>query len=471
MRAMHRRLAAGGLPPGWLCPVPSSVGAFMVRYFRPGRIIRSSHLTWLVDESWPVAAAIGTDGSMTVVAWPWPQDRVDPELDHVVVADGVGIVVRDGEQVVWVRRDGCTVAQIDSNLALAAADPALAWFVDRSYVDPGDPPAPPPPLPLGRIVAVRSDGSRTEVPAAAPVNTIAIRNDDVWVTIAKPPIAHSTGHGSWGYEYPTSVLRVQRSMLLTDGLVAGIPMTLTDPEFAHHRPYAWTWLQSDPETVLRYGLRAGGLVWWAGAPTAGDRVNRRVLAIGHDPATGQPVIRVDLSLGLVSDAQTVGDELWLSVRRRHSLPTSSDQGVDVLAVSAGGIVRTVYRADSADIFRFAPPLHRPPQEQIDHDVDKVRRMFDHLNIFWKDDNGAPSAISAALTNPSVTVEDDWPHTRIVVTFEHRLRPGLLLRRTLPVFNDEGAAVDHKYADIHLMEDLDTNHIAPDEQAVDGILDT
>ncbi|TWP34134.1 hypothetical protein [Leekyejoonella antrihumi] len=442
----------------------------MLRYFRPDRIVRSADLTWLVDESWPVAAAIDADGSMTLVAWPWPQTRVDPERDHVSVADGVGIVVRDGEQVVWVRRDECTIGRIEATLWLTAADPTTAWFVDRSYVDPGHPPAAPPPLPLGRIVAAHRDGSRIEIPAVAPVNALATRHGQVWVMIAKPPVAHPGGQGSWDFEYPTSVLRAERSTLLTDGLTAAVPGPAIDFE-AEDLPHAWTWLEDDPETVLRYGVRANGLVWWAGAPAAGDYINRRALAIGHDPVTGRPVVPVDLGLGLVSEVRTIGDELWLTVQRRRPLPASADHGVDVLAVSADNIVRTVQSADSIDISHFAPPLNQPPHEEIREQIDRVRRMFDHLDGYWSSEDGATSPLSAGLTDPSVTVEGDWPQTRVIVTFRHRRRPGLLLRRTLPVFDDEGLPVDHEYAGIYLMEDLDTDQVAPAADAIDGVLDT
>lgn len=85
------------------------------------------------------------------MAWPWQHTQIGSELDHAAVADGVGIVARDGEQVAWVRHDGNQLAQIDGELTLAAADPETAWFVDRSFVDPGRPPGRAPPLSPGRI--------------------------------------------------------------------------------------------------------------------------------------------------------------------------------------------------------------------------------------------------------------------------------------------------------------------------------
>lgn len=39
------------------------------------------------------------------------------------------------------------------------------------------------------------------------------------------------------------------------------------------------------------------------------------------------------------------------------------------------------------------------------------------------------------------------------------------------FRRAGAPRAHDYADIHLMEELDTDYLAPVEEAVDGVLDT
>lgn len=82
-----------------------------------------------------------------------------------------------------------------------------------------------------------------------------------------------------------------------------------------------------------------------------------------------------------------------------------------------------------------------------------------------------SPLRGGLTSAPVRVEGDWPNTVVVITMRHPRRPGLVQRRTLPLFDDAGSPIDHEYPDIHLMEDLDTNYLAPGEEAVDGVLDT
>lgn len=143
----------------------------------------------------------------------------------------------------------------------------------------------------------------------------------------------------------------------------------------------------------------------------------------------------------------------------------------MLAVSASGQVRQVHIPDSVDISRLAPPIHPLSQEQIRRHIDDVRHLFDHLDTFWTSEHGTVQPLSRGLTDPSVSIEGTWPDTRVVVTLRHQRRPGLPLRRTLPLFDESGSPIDHEYADVNLMEDLDTNYLAPADEAVNGVLDT
>ena len=441
----------------------------MTRHLRPGRILPSGGAAWLIDESWPVALAIGDDGSTSLQSWTWPQRPTDVELDRATVADGVGIVVGDSPTVSWVRRGGATSAAVPGHWSLAAADPDAAWFVDRSYVHSGQPPAPPPPSPPGRLLAVHRDGSRTHVDAPAPVIAIDIVGPDLIITVAEPPLAARGGPHSWRFHYPRSGLKVSRADLLATGMATATPVSGSPPSSARHRPSAWAWLVEEADTVMSHGERAAGLVWWAGAPYDGDKIERPVVVVGSDPSTGEARVRVDAGHGLVQDVQPVGDELWVAVARRRYLAVPRDRGVDVLAVSASGAVRTVYRANSVDISHFAPVLIRPPQAQIDHHIAKVREQFEHLDAHWRNDDGTINPLSVELSETAVLVEGGWPDARLIVTLRHESRPDLLLRRTLPLFDETGAPIHHQ--GWRFMEDLDTHYLAPAEEAVDGVLDT
>lgn len=450
----------------------------MSRFLRPADLLPSGDAVWLVDESWPAAARINADGAVTVVRWPASDTATYAEAEaRVAVGDGVGIVVQDGRQVAWIRRTDSAMHHAESGLTLAAADPETAWLVDRTFVDPGQPgpdsEAPQaPPLPEGRIVALHRDGTRMTVATPAPVNTLVIEASDVVVTLAQQPVACPAGPSSWTYEYPVATVRVDRQELFAHGLSQARPVPERDSVRGQDAATGWCWLETDPQVIRRYGVSAGGQLWWAGAPTGGDPINRRVIAVGHDPTTGGEAVRVDLGIGLIHAARAVGDELWLGVARRRFLSFApQDHGVDVLAVSSTGSVRRVYPANSIDITSSAPPLRRPTDRQIADHIKTVRNMFAHLDEFWRSPAGTTGPLSDGLTEPSVSVQGDWPHTRVVVTLRHRSRPGLLLRRTLPLFNDAGQPIDHQNADIYLMEDLDTHYLAPADEAVDGVLDT
>ena len=441
----------------------------MLRYLRPGHVVRSAHTTWLVDESWPVAAALSDAGSITVVDWQWPPRRADGAVGRTVLGDGIGVVVGDGDQLAWVRSDACVVTHVHGDVTLTAADADVAWLADQSPVSPGTPPEmTAPPLPPGRIVAMRRDGSKTVIEAPAPVRAIALRGADAWVTLAELPISHRTGFG-WSHEYPTSTVQVARDRLLADGLETARPATGVVPSTAHRRSLVW--LENDPDLILRYGERIGDLIWWVGAPRGRDRIDRQVLGVAHNPADGSPLVRVDLGRGIVGDAQPVGAQLWVTIARRRFLAVPHDSGVDVVAVSLSGDTRTVHPANSIDISRFAPALTRPSDEQIQSHIDELLHEFDNLESYWHSPDGTSRALSNGLSGAAVRVDGEWPNACVVVSFRHSRRPGLTLRQTYPLFDETGAPNRYPHAAVFLMENLDTSYLAPADEAVDGVLDT
>ncbi|MBE7187015.1 MAG: hypothetical protein INR67_01880 [Jatrophihabitans endophyticus] len=441
----------------------------MQRFFRPGHVLASGRGAWLLDDRWPVAALAVDDSISAVVGWSWPDRCPDVDDDRQVVADGIGIVVRDGGQLTWVREHDRVAVAVEPELHLAAADEQVAWLVDRSDVDPGHPPEAPPPLPRGRVVAVARDGERVETVAPAPVTALTVDGTDIWLTLAEAPRAtpHRRGDG-WSFSYPTRVLRVDRPDLLAGRLTVtgdtgdGKPAT---------RRGAWTWLETDPDLIRRHGVPAGGLMWWTGTPPDGDRIERLVVLVGHDATTGESMIRLELGVGIVGDLAAVGDEVWICIARRRFLAEPRDRGVDVLAVSPSGSVRTVHECNAIDVSDHAPPLLPLPAEQIQQHIDETCAQFDDLESYWRSPDGSTSPLADGLSDAAATLRGTWPDVELVIEFRHAERPGLTLRRTLALFDERGCPTDHQYAAIHLMEDLDTNYIAPAADATDGILDT
>ena len=241
----------------------------------------------------------------------------------------------------------------------------------------------------GRIVALKPDGTRTEIATRLPVRDVEVDGDDVVVIFAERPVPHRDAYG-WLIEYPTSQLRTSRAELLA-GVLTGSPSPRPGwpPYFAPDEvdldsvdddSVRWAWLESKVRTVMRHGVRAAGLVWWVGADPEGDRINRHILVRGHDPDTGRVVTALDAGLGLARTARAVADELWIVIARQRFLAVPRSRGVEVVAVSRSGAIRTVYEPDSIDISVTEPSLGRRPSDADDRGGH--RRASGPSSITW-----------------------------------------------------------------------------------------
>lgn len=100
----------------------------------------------------------------------------------------------------------------------------------------------------------------------------------------------------------------------------------------------------------------------------------------------------------------------------------------------------------------------------------LQREFAHLANYWQQADGRTTPLSRGLSDPQITVVDEWPHTRVEVTFRHPHFPQGRLRRTVRVFDDAGRVDPALYASVHLMEDLGTGRLPSPEAAQDGVLE-
>ena len=103
-------------------------------------------------------------------------------------------------------------------------------------------------------------------------------------------------------------------------------------------------------------------------------------------------------------------------------------------------------------------------------VRSVLREFDHLANYWHAPDGRASPLSPGLSNPHVEAVDEWPTTRVAVSFTHPHYPEGRLRRSIHVFDEAGRIRPAMYAAIHLMEDLETMALPDTSSARDGILE-
>lgn len=118
---------------------------------------------------------------------------------------------------------------------------------------------------------------------------------------------------------------------------------------------------------------------------------------------------------------------------------------------------------SWDLVRLAPAEQTAA-------IESVKREFDRLDNYWRAQDGRTSPLADGLADPRVESIDEWPRTRVEVTFTHPSYPEGRLRRTLRVFDDAGRARPALYAAVHLMEDLETRPLPDRENARDGVLD-
>lgn len=109
-------------------------------------------------------------------------------------------------------------------------------------------------------------------------------------------------------------------------------------------------------------------------------------------------------------------------------------------------------------------------DQIDAACRAALRWYGDPNDFWHREDGTTSPLANGMRDAEVHVEHTWPDTRVVITFAFPYWTEGRLRRTVRIFDDAGRLTVNPYADIHLMEDLETGHLPPIEQARDGYLD-
>lgn len=103
-------------------------------------------------------------------------------------------------------------------------------------------------------------------------------------------------------------------------------------------------------------------------------------------------------------------------------------------------------------------------------VRAVLREFDNLANYWHGDGDRTSPLSQGLSDPLVEAVDEWPATRVEVSFTHPHYPEGRLRRSLRIFDDAGRIRPAMYAAIHIMEDLDTAALPDPSDARDGVLE-
>ena len=133
-----------------------------------------------------------------------------------------------------------------------------------------------------------------------------------------------------------------------------------------------------------------------------------------------------------------------------------------------GELRLWLSGDEVDISDLCWPLVPRPLD-ADSYAQQVLASWSRMDRYWQGPDGW-HPLTSGVSGSRARLVGDWPATRVEFTFDYAPRPGVRLRRYIALFDELGAIDDPEYADIGLMEDLDTERVPPLEDARDGFLD-
>lgn len=215
------------------------------------------------------------------------------------------------------------------------------------------------------------------------------------------------------------------------------------------------------ETARHRPVRSGSLQWtcgWTQEPSEQPTPQPTVIAVAAS-GDDREVQRYDLGPGGVTATAAGADgALLVAVGRRGWGPHgTADAPVEVLRLSPTGERGVLLPAESVDISGHRWPLVPRPPEADSY----VRQILDS----WGELGLAPVLSAARLR-----LVGEWPGTQLECSFDVPSRPGLRLRRRIPLFDELGRTADPRHAGTHRLETVETGGLPPSSAAVDGVLD-
>ena len=450
-----------------------------MRFLRPATLIPLESGLWLIDEFQPVAAILDPRSGdvRDVVTWselppaPTPADWPGP----TVMGDGTSLWAQQHRKgpVVRIGPGGIETAVWTRGLQLAACGPGEGWC------------APPPPSQelvqgvdahfrhlahsgYATLLRVHADGRQESVMIDRPVRSLHTTPDALVIRVDDDPgqLRHL---GVDDYE----VVRASRYLSIPWG--SELPGTFTVAEHGHvDRPpgivsfphdVAMTWYSGtgSPRGVIP----AAGARWRLGrVPGPGTgALCYPVLATAHD-ATDRVIRSFELGSGSVVTARPIADDTAVGVAVRRRVPS---RAVEVISLRPDDEhAATLLPADAIDISDRCWPLAPRPLEADSY----AARILAANSPPETDRHGADGVrpVADGISDATTSLDGTWPDTHLQWTFRWPERPGLILRRRVPLYDELGRPVPPEYASIHLMEDLDTHAIPPASAAHENILD-
>ncbi|MEV6305614.1 hypothetical protein AB0M02_39790 [Actinoplanes sp. NPDC051861] len=429
------------------------------RLLRPVVLARDTGPLWAVDELQPVAALLDPrDGAVTrLVSWTGLPPPPAGESWRVLAAgDDLWVQPGPGGPVARVDPEGGVHAGYSAGRRLVAADARGAWCVDsqNDQVLVSDPEEEPGPLPGDQVIVVTGDGSVRRIEVDRPVRDVRAGGEAVHLVVDDEPHAvKPLGGSTWELTWRRAWMRVPpgplpESLRLADAEVG-------KPSLPHATVLGEHWIHAEePEG---YGVRAGDRRWVASSRPGDDRF----VVFGHAD-DGDPPARADAGPGQALAMVGTGTGVWISMRR-------PDGTVEVVRLDPGtGAIGTALA--KVDIGDHCWPMSSPPADAESY-ARYQRDCFTDLDNAWHDlTTGTSTPLAGHTSRWESDLAGSWPDTQLVLSFEHQRYPGLRLRRRVRLFDELGRPTPPEFADIHLMEDIDTGSLPPAAGAVDGLLD-
>ncbi|CCH89200.1 conserved protein of unknown function [Modestobacter italicus] len=454
------------------------------RYLRPGLFSLIHERLWVVDEEQPVAVVLDveTGVALTTVAWPelpppaqesWPSGwQVRPAIEGLWVH-------RSGGPLLLVDETGVHSGHLSNGRTLGAVSAHGAWCLpDRPAQDIAATEDAPP---RGRdglhqLFVVHPQRTTATVLVDAPVHAARSQDGDMYLQV-------ETGRwtrrnlgtlDSWDLIPDTAWLRLPAADPLPDRLSLSTHRS-EPPRTAHHRPDDGSgrrtgslWLpqlshgQDPPDPWATEPEPNGGINWYAG--WVGRGRNRTVAVVAIDSDTSTERFRLDLGRGTARAVTATPGWLWLALEQPRPHATySTPAPIALIRVRADdGAVKAVLPANSVDVSEHCWSLPAPPVDAADYTAFWKRR-FANLDHYWIHADGRVTPLTDGLSGSRVDVVGAWPDTALHITFDYAARPGRRLRRIVPLFDELGRPTSPEYAEIHLMETLDTKDL-PDGSA-------
>ncbi len=408
----------------------------MTRLLRPGRLVAVGDRVWAVDVVQPVAAVLdaATGDQVALVGWSaappgrWPRDRV-----VLPAADGRWVQQQPEGPLVLVGEDGVRAGRHVSDSVLGAVTAHGAWCAPRARRQVLSP-VPDGPTPDHRTFAelylAREDQVTRTVAVDAPVASVRSVEGALLVEVETGAWdTHHLGASTWELVPRTAWLRLEADADVPDRLSTAEHGCAAPPE----RPSDLGWRYGrlprtgDDEEDRAPHARTGALDWFVGREGSSRNRAEPLTALAVEPG-GPERWRRPLGPGHALTVAGTTDHLWVAVEQTGDAPYSPSGAVGVL------------RVDADDYAWFWQGRLRS------------------LDAWWTDETGSVGPLSSGLSDPRVEVVGDWPATALHITFRWAQRPGVRLRRVVALYDELGRPQEPEYADVHLMEDLDTGNV-------------